>query len=68
MKATLEFTLPEEHDEHMNAVRGGDWRLAFYKLHQYLFRLNDSGATSTTEKDLSEATEILEELNLSLWD
>lgn len=68
MKATLEFDLPEEHDEHMNAVRGGDWRLAFYKLHQYLFRLNDSGETSTTERDLSEANEILEELNLNLYD
>jgi len=68
MKATLEFDLPEERDEHMNAVRGGEWRLAFYKLHQYLFRLHDDGATSTTEKDLSEANEILEELNLSLWD
>jgi len=68
MKATLEFDLPEEHDEHMNAVRGGDWRLAFYKLHQYLFRLNDSGETSTTERDLSEANEILEDLNLNLYD
>jgi hypothetical protein len=68
MKATLEFTLPEERDEHMNAVRGSDWRLAFYKLHQYLYKLHDNGATSTTEKDLSEANEILEELNLSLWD
>jgi hypothetical protein len=52
----------------MNAVRGGEWRMAFYKLHQYLFRLHDSGATTTSERDLSEANEILEELNLSLWD
>ncbi len=36
MKAILEFTLPEEAAEHMQAVRAGDVMAALWEFDQYL--------------------------------
>ena len=36
MKATLEFNLPEEHDEHLNALQGLSWQMALYEVDQHL--------------------------------
>jgi hypothetical protein len=36
MKATLEFTLPEEADEHLTAVKATDWQLALWDVGQKL--------------------------------
>ena len=32
MKATLEFTLPDEQDEHYNAINGGTFRYCLQEL------------------------------------
>jgi hypothetical protein len=36
MKATLEFTLPEESDEHLTAVRATDWQMILWEIDQKL--------------------------------
>jgi 3-methyladenine DNA glycosylase AlkC len=36
MKATLEFNLPEEHDEHRVAVQGMDWQMILFEVDQRL--------------------------------
>ena len=36
MKATLEFNLPEEWDEHRVAVQGLDWQMVLFEVDQKL--------------------------------
>lgn len=36
MKATLEFTLPEETDEHRHALEGSRWQNVVWELDQWL--------------------------------
>ena len=36
MKATLEFNLPEEHDEHLNALQGLSWQMVLFEIDQEL--------------------------------
>jgi hypothetical protein len=36
MKAILEFSLPEEADEHLTAVKAGDWQMALWDVDQRL--------------------------------
>ena len=36
MKATLEFNLPEEHDEHLNALQGMSWQMVLFEIDQEL--------------------------------
>ena len=36
MKATLEFNLPEEHDEHLNALQGLSWQMVLFEVDQEL--------------------------------
>ena len=36
MKAILEFNLPEEEDEHLTAVKAGDWQMALWDVDQKL--------------------------------
>jgi hypothetical protein len=38
MKATLSFTLPEEHDEFEAAVKASDYKLALWEIAQEIFR------------------------------
>ena len=66
MKATLEFNLPEEEAEFRHAVDGTNWYLVAWRMHQYLWKLHHDGATSTTEADLEELCEIMNEYGVSL--
>ena len=36
VKATLEFNLPEEHDEHLNALQGLSWQMVLFEIDQEL--------------------------------
>lgn len=36
MKAILEFNLPEESAEHLQALRGGAWEFVLFELDQHL--------------------------------
>jgi hypothetical protein len=36
MKATLEFNLPEESDEHLNALQGLSWQMVLFEIDQEL--------------------------------
>lgn len=36
MKATLEFTLPEEREEHSDAVNGTSWKALVFEFDQWL--------------------------------
>lgn len=36
MKAILEFNLPEEHDEHLNALQGLSWQMILFEIDQEL--------------------------------
>ncbi len=52
MKATLEFSLPEEADEHKRAVHAADAWCALYDLDQELRNLvkHGTGRTETAEQ------------------
>ncbi len=66
MKATLEFTLPEEGQEHLDAVHGSEWRLVVWRFREHLFRMAHDGKISTIEALLDDLDEEIEDLNLSL--
>ena len=66
MKATLEFNLPEEEEEFRHAADGTNWYLVAWRMHQYLWKLHHDGETSTTEADLEELCEIMNEYSVSL--
>jgi len=36
MKATLEFNLPEEQEEHLNALQGMSWQMVLFEVDQEL--------------------------------
>jgi|DEB0MinimDraft_10_1074344.scaffolds.fasta_scaffold35988_3 hypothetical protein len=36
MKATLEFNLPEENEEHLNALQGSIWQAVLFDIDQEL--------------------------------
>lgn len=64
-KATLQFDLPEEHQEHQDAINGSDWKYVVWDLDQFLrnklkYDLNDY-------KDKS-AYDIFEEIRSELWE
>jgi hypothetical protein len=66
MKATLEFTLPEEGEEHLDAVHGTEWRLVVWRFREHLFRMLHDGKTSTIQALLDDLNEEIEQLKLSL--
>jgi hypothetical protein len=66
MKATLKYNLPEEETEFQNAVNGTNWYLVAWRMHQYLWKLNHDGAKSTTDADIKELCEIMNEYGVSL--
>jgi hypothetical protein len=67
MKATLEFNLPEESQEHLHAVRATDWYLFAWRFHQYLWKLNHDGDhPEIMPKIMEEFDEIIQDLNLTL--
>ena len=51
MKATLEFTLPEEHDEHYNAINGASFRYCLQELDDELRNWIKHGHTFNSAGD-----------------
>ena len=43
MKATLEFNLPEEYDEHMNALQGLTWQMVLMNVDNKLREISKYG-------------------------
>ena len=73
MKATLEFTLPEEQHEHQDALRGYEWRAALTEVVDYLRNQIKHGENSADEFRAFERTrerisDILEEHGLDLYE
>jgi hypothetical protein len=66
MKATLEFNLPEESEEHLRAVHATDWYLVAWNMHQYLWKLNHEGHTTTTQADLDYLNNLVSDYGLTL--
>lgn len=71
MKAILEFALPEESQEHQDALRGSDWKYAVDDLLQYLrtqikHAENSADEYRTFERVREQLFEILEERDLKL--
>lgn len=66
MKATLEYNLPEEHEEHLAAVHAMDWKLVVWNYHEYLRKLFHDGDTTTVEKSLERLNEMIEDYGLTL--
>ena len=60
MKAILEFALPEEHEEHANAVHGTTWRGIVQGMDNYLRDKLKHG--KDVSKDLDEARTQLHDL------
>ena len=72
MKAILEFTLPEEHHEHQDALRGSDWKNALDDLLRYLrtqikHAENSADEYRTFERVRDRLTEILDGRGLDLY-
>lgn len=72
MKAILEFTLPEEHHEHQDALRGSEWKwalsdLAGYLRNQIKHAENSAEEYQTFERVREQLFEILEERGLDLY-
>ena len=55
MKATLEFNLPEEHDEHLNALQGLSWQMLLFEVDQ---QLRDTVKYEDSEQDADYAQKI----------
>ena len=55
MKATLEFNLPEEEQEHRDAIEGTSWKLAVWDLDQILRNALKHGSSGLCE-DSRDAT------------
>lgn len=56
MKAVLKFHLPEEHDEHQDALRGGEWKAVCYEVDQLLRDHLKYGHEFTTASEAFEHT------------
>jgi hypothetical protein len=56
MKATLEFSLPEDQPEFNNAIKGGDWKHVCWEMDQYL-RRNTKYASDDTNEEVLQALE-----------
>lgn len=59
MKAILEFTLPEENNEHLSAVNGGKYYSQLWELKEWLHRVSRkkeslAGLTPEAAKRISE--------------
>ena len=68
MKAILEFTLPEETNEHQTALEGGKWRAALEELDNWLRGIDKYGGEVPTAQGVrTKIYEILQEDNLSLY-
>jgi hypothetical protein len=55
MKAALVFTLPEENQEHLDAIHGTDWRLAHDQATQQVRNWMKYGHTFKTPEEALEA-------------
>lgn len=61
-KATISFTLPEEHDEHQAAIHGQDWKHIVYEVSMFLRNKLKYG------HEFKSADEALEAVRTHLWD
>ena len=71
MKATLEFELPIDQEEHRDALRGSEWRWAMVELMDYLrgqlkHADNSIEEYRTFERVRERALHILQDRNLEL--
>lgn len=67
MKAKLSFNLPEEAQEHRDALQGTDWKLVSWRMQQALLGSLDGGVkTLKTAVVLNTLNDIIEELGLNL--
>lgn len=66
MKATLEFTLPEEAEEHLSAVHGSGWKLVVWRFREHLWKMRDAEEIPTLDALIDDLNEEIEDLNLSL--
>lgn len=60
MKAVLEFSIPEEAEAHMDAVKGTDWRCAYQDIIEQVRRYMKYGHS------FKNADEALEEIRKAL--
>lgn len=65
MKATLQFDLPEETVEHLDALHGWEWKLAYRELLEQLRAYEKHGHTF---KNADECVEELRTIAHSLLD
>lgn len=68
-KATLEFTLPEEANEHQLAVNGGKWSAVVRDFDLYLRNISKYDLTKPSLDEVrAQLHEFLDDYNLSLED
>ena len=70
MKATLEFSLPEEHSEHLRAINAGAAWTALYEIDHRLRNLVKYGLNkdSSYEQEMSEIRKEIGEVTALIGD
>ena len=63
MKAILEFKLPEETDEHTDAINGTKWRAVMQEFDNYLRGKIKYGSEGMSEEQLAVYEEVRRELH-----
>lgn len=64
MKAILEFNLPEDEQEHLDAINGTNWKLVAWDLDMLLRNyIKHGGADNCEDKKYSAFEHIREELH-----
>ena len=67
MKAILEFSLPEEQDEHRAAVDGAKWKYALHDVHEFIRQRLKHDAPVTADEIVQAIREEVESRGLQ-WD
>ena len=68
MKATLTFSLPDEHSEHLAAVHGSDWKLVAWRMNEFLRRCRKDNINASVQQISDHLHEQIDMLGLSLDD
>ena len=71
MKATLEFTLPEESTDHLLALQGSSWSLLAWNIDQWArneVKFNDRLDTATLEELRDQISQEMSDWGLSFDD
>jgi hypothetical protein len=66
MKATLEFKLPDEEQEHLDAIHGTDWKLVVWRFREHMSRMRKDDLMPTLDALIEDLNAEIDCHNLNL--